>query len=59
MNMVYHCSVPEISLDQESYEELENNTLDVTILRSGDLALPLTVYFTLAPLSTDGAALGI
>lgn len=47
--------MPAVSLDQELYEELENNTLDVTIIRSEDFTLPLTVYLTLSPLSTDNA----
>jgi hypothetical protein len=37
---------------------MENATLNVTIFRSGDLALPVTVYLTTAPISGDNAALG-
>ena len=51
-------TVPVISLDQDSYEELENTTLDIIIRRSGDSTQPLTVYLTLATVATDNAALG-
>ena len=37
---------------------MENATLNVTILRAGDLSLPVTVYLTTAPISSDIAALG-
>ena len=47
-----------ISLDQEEYEELENNTLVVTIVRSGDFTLPITVYLRAVPVTTDNAAIG-
>ena len=52
------CSVPAISLDQDSYAAMENATLSITILRSGDLTLPVAVYLTIAPISTDNAAQG-
>ena len=48
-------SVPMISLDQQTYEELENNSLAITVLRSGDLTLPITVYLTTAPILSDNA----
>ena len=47
-----------ISLDQEEYEEFENNTLVITIVRSGDFALPITVYLTSIQVTRDNAALG-
>ena len=47
-----------ISLDQEEYEELENNSLVITIVRSGDFALPITVYLTSIQVTRDNAALG-
>ena len=53
--------VPMISLDQPTYEELENNSLAITVLRSGDLTLPITVYLTTAPILSDSvqnAAIG-
>ena len=37
---------------------MENTSLNLTILRSGDLSLPVTVYLTTAPISADNAALG-
>ena len=52
------CSVPSISLDQDSYAAMENATLSITILRSGDLTLPVAVYLTIAPISADNAAQG-
>ena len=52
------CSVPSISLDQDSYAAMENATLSITILRSGDLTLPVAVYLTIAPISADNAAEG-
>lgn len=58
--MIFELSVvPVISLDQREYEELENNTLTVNILRSGDFALPLTVYLTAVPVSGDNTATGM
>ena len=51
--------VPVISLDQRDYEELENNTLTVHLLRTGDFVLPLTVYLTAVPVSGDNAATGM
>ena len=50
--------VPSISLDQEAYTAMENATLTMTILRSGDLSLPIAVYLTIAPISGDNAATG-
>lgn len=37
---------------------MENATLNVTIFRSGDLSLPVTVYLTTAPISGENAAIG-
>ena len=50
--------MPVISLDQDSYEELENTTLVIIIRRSGDFSQPLTVYLTLTTVTTDNAAIG-
>ena len=47
-----------ISLDQEEYKEFENNTLVITIVRSGDFARPITVYLTSIQVTRDNAALG-
>ena len=52
------CSGPSISLDQEAYMAMENATLNVTIIRSGYLSLPVTVYLTTAPISSKNAAIG-
>ena len=50
--------MPMISLDQEEYKEPENNTFNITINRSGDFALPITVYLTSIQVTRDNAALG-
>ena len=50
--------MPVISLDQGPFMAMENTSLNLTILRSGDLSLPVTVYLTTAPISADNAALG-
>ena len=55
-------SVPMISFDRQAYEELENNSLAITLLRSGDLTLPITVHLTTSPVlsgNAQNAALGM
>ena len=56
--MVILFTVPVISLDQDSYEELENTTMDIIIHMSGDFTQPLTVYLTVAAVASANAALG-
>lgn len=50
------CLVPSISLDQATYTAMENSTLNVTIIRNGDLSLPVTVFLTTALISSKNAA---
>ena len=52
------CSVPSISLNQEAYLAMENATLNVSIVRTSDLSLPVTIYLTTAPVSGENAAIG-
>ena len=47
-----------ISLDQGAYEEFENSTMVITIVRSGDFAQPVTVYLTSVQVLRDNVAVG-